>query len=241
MAEDFKNIPTSKPPLDAFTPEDEVHELPTARKNTWLYVYGALGLIVIICFIFIGLYRQWPKQSAPVTKRKIPATKNVFTMVLSPVKAATADSIVRVISADIGADSSVTQMIIGGTAVHKRCTSLDDFNRLSLRALKEAQPEELKRQAVLLSYVAGVITADTLPTKLYIVGSVDEADYDQVEKRVAGAASAIGGWNRAFGNIRIITYIPPAKTPQGERVRSAFHAALRGQAPVVEERAMPAW
>jgi hypothetical protein len=218
---------------------DDGAALPTARKNTWLYVYGALGLIALTCMIFIGIYRTWPKKSAPVTKRKIPATKNVFAMVMSPVAKPSAEAISQHIDREIGSDSAVTQMIIGGTAVHKRCMSLDDFSRLTRRALAEAQPEELKRQAVLLSYVAGVITADTLPTKLYIIGKIDESDFKEVEKRVAGAASAIGGWNRAFGNIKIITYIPQPTSPRGDSVKRAFIAALRQQAPSVEERAMP--
>jgi hypothetical protein len=218
---------------------DDGAALPTSRKNNWLYVYGALGLVALTCMIFIGIYRTWPKKSAPVTKRKIPATKNVFAMVMSPLPKASADRISGHIDDEIGADSAVTQMIIGGTAVHKRCMSLDDFSRLTRRALVEAQPEELKRQAVLLSYVAGVITADTLPTKLYIIGKIDESNYKDVEKRIAGAAGAIGGWNRAFGNINIITYIPQPTSPRGDSVKQAFLAALRQQAPNVEERDIP--
>jgi hypothetical protein len=174
-----------------------------------------------------------------VKKRVIPATQNVFAMVMSPVDARTANAISSQIDTAIGKDSARTQMIIGGTAVHKRCMSLDDFSRLSRRALVEAQPENLKRQAILLSYVAGVITADTLPTKLYLIGRIDESDYTEVEKRVAGAASAIGGWNRAFGNIAIITYIPKPQTARGDSIKREFIAALRKQAPSVEEREMP--
>jgi hypothetical protein len=220
--------------------EDDAHVLTgTPRKSTWLGVYAALAAVALVCLVFIGIYRQMPKRSAPVKKRTVPATKNVFAMVLSPVDTRTAGAISQQIDSSIGKDSAVTQMIIGGTAVHKRCMSLDDFSRLSRRALTEAQPENLKRQAILLSYVAGVITADTLPTTLYIIGKIDESDYTEVEKRVAGAASAIGGWNRAFGNIGIVTYIPKPQTARGDSIKREFIAALRKQAPRLEERAMP--
>lgn len=220
------------------TDTDDGDVLPPANKKNWLKVYAFLACIAALCLMFIILYRQMPKKSAPVTKRTIPATRNIFAMVLSPVNADTANAITKQIASEVGADSNVTQMIIGGTAVHKRCMSLADFSNLTNRALAEAQPEVLKRQALLLSHVAGVVTADTLPTTLYIIGKVDEGDFEPIEKRIEGATRVMGSWNAAFKNIRVVTYIQPASSPHGDSIRSAFIGMFRKAGHVVTERPM---
>lgn len=222
-----------------FGEQDEPHSLPLSHKFNWLAVYGALGIIVSICLVFIVLYRQIPQKSAPVKKRTIPATRNVFTMVISPVDSSSAYSITQTIAATIGTDSATTQMIIGGTAVHKRCISLADFSNLTNRALRTAQPENLQRQALLLSHVAGVISVDTLPTTLYIIGKIDESHYEPVEKRITGAIKVMATWNAAFHNISVITYIPPASTPKGDSIRSAFIGAFRRFGHQVTEKPFP--
>jgi hypothetical protein len=207
--------------------------LPTPNKRNWLYVYAIIGIIGIAGLILIALYRERPKKSAPVEKRKIPATRTVFTSVLAPVDAATARHIVEDVSKTIGADSSVTQMTISGTAVYKRCTSLKDFQNLFYQALTEAQPENLKRQSVLLSHVAGVITSDNLPTSLYVVGRIAEEEFKPEEKRLIGFAQVMGMRNESLAPVTITTYIPAAKS--ANTTRTAFLATLkRGKYTVVE-------
>lgn len=219
--------------------QDEPDALPRSHTFNWLAVYGALGIIVSVCLVFIVLYRQMPQKSAPVKKRTIPAIQNIFTMVISPLDSNSAIYATKKIATTIGADSAKTQMIIGGTAVHKRCISLADFSALTTRALLTAQPENLQRQALLLSHVAGVIAVDTLPTTLYIVGKIDESSFEPVEKRVTGAIKVMATWNAAFHNIRVVTYIPPALTPRGDSVRSAFIGAFRRFGHTVSEETFP--
>lgn len=180
-----------------------------------------------------------PQKSAPVKKRTIPAIQNVFTMVISPLDSNATRHITEKISTTIGADSAKTQMIIGGTAIHKRCISLADFSNLTTRALLTAQPENLQRQALLLSHVAGVISVDTLPTTLYIIGKIDESNFEPVEKRVTGAINVMATWNAAFHNIKIVTYIPPASTPKGDSVRAAFIKTFRRFGHIVTEEQLP--
>jgi hypothetical protein len=203
------------------TEYQEPDMMPPPKRRNWLIVYGLIGLLGITGLILIALYRQAPKKSAPVTKRTVPATRTVFTSILAPVDSATARHIVEDVSREIGADSSLTDMMISGTAVYKHCTSLKDFQNLFLQALVSAEQDNLKRQSLLLSHVAGVITSNILPTKLFIVGRIGEDDFAPQEKRLIGFAKALGARSESVGRVEIIAYLPQTSIASG----SAFGAA----------------
>jgi hypothetical protein len=196
--------------------------MPPTRKRNWLIVYACIGMIGITGLILIAIYRQIPQKSAPVAKRKFPATRTVFTSVLAPVDSATAKRIVQDVSATIGKDSDATQMTISGTAVYKRCTSFKDFQTLFFDALVKAEPENLKRQSMLLSHVSGVITSDALPTDLYVVGRIAEDDFEPQEKRLLSFAQVMGRRNESLAPVRITTYFP-----EGGRARARLMETLR--------------
>jgi hypothetical protein len=216
--------------------QDTSDMMPPPKRRNWLIVYGLIGVLGITGLILIALYRQAPKRSAPVAKRTVPATRTVFTSVLAPVDSATARHIVEDATRDIGADSSMTEMFVSGTAVYKRCTSLKDFQNLFLQALVGAEPENLKRQSLLLSHVAGVITSNILPTKLFIVGRIAEEEFEPQEKRLIGFSKALGARNESLGRVDIVTYIPPSNVASGQASsRAKFLTTLKlGKYTVVE-------
>ena len=217
--------------------------LPPARRRNWLLVSGCRGVLGITGLILIALYRQTPKKSAPVAKRTTPATRTVFTSILSPVDSATARFIVAEASREIGADSAVTQMAISGTAVYKRCTSLSDFQNLLFQALTSAEPENLKRQSLLLSHVAGVITSDVLPTTLFLIGRVAEEEFAPQEKRLIGFSQALGARHASLGRVSIVAYIPAAaadSTPNLSARARFLQTLKRGKYELSERPLTPA-
>ena len=218
------------------TEYEEPDMMPPPKRRNWLIVYGLIGVLGIMGLTLIALYRQAPKRSAPVAKRTIPATRTVFTSVLSPVDSVTARHIVDDATREIGADSAMTEMFVSGTAVYKRCTSLKDFQNLFLQALVSAEPENLKRQALLLSHVAGVITSNILPTKLFIIGRIAEEDFVPQEKRLIGFSKALGARSESLARVDIVTYIPNSKAASGQTtVREKFLTTLKlGKYGVVE-------
>ena len=110
------------------------------------------------------------------------------------------------------------------------------FQNLFLQALVSAEPENLKRQSLLLSHVAGVITSNILPTKLFIIGRVAEEDFEPQEKRLIGFSKALGARNESLGRVDIVTYIPRSNAPSGQTsVREKFLTTLKlGRYGVVE-------
>ncbi len=202
--------------------QPEPDEMPRSAKRNWLIVYTFFAVLGITGLILIALYRQVPKKSAPVTKRKFPATRTVFTSILAPVDSLTARRIVRDVSATIGKDSDYTQMTISGTAVYKRCTSLKDFENLFFDALVKAETENLKRQSLLLSHVSGVITSDALPTDLYVVGRIAEENFASEEKRLLSFAQVMGRRSESMSPVTMTLYVP-----QGGATRQSVVSTLR--------------
>jgi hypothetical protein len=202
--------------------EAEPDEMPKSEKRNWLIVYAFFAILGITGLILIALYRQVPKKSAPVAKRKVPATRTVFTSILSPVDSVTARNIVRDVALTIGKDSDLTQMTISGTAVYKRCTSLKDFENLFFEALVKAEPENLKRQSMLLSHVSGVITSDALPTDLYVVGKIAEDNFMPEEKRLLSFAQVMGRRNESMSPVSMTFYVP-----EGGATRAQFMNTLK--------------
>ena len=146
-------------------PQDHGQHIP---KPTWGWKAIYMFLIILgISSGIIGLvYRQLPKKSEVLAKRKIPKIRSVYALILSPIPVTMADSISRAIKQDIGKDSIRVKMVVGGTAVYKHCTSADEFRRLIDTAAVRARAADIEIQNLLHSKVVDIITSDTLPARL---------------------------------------------------------------------------
>jgi hypothetical protein len=131
-------------------PQDHGQHIP---KPTWGWKAIYMFLIILgISSGIIGLvYRQLPKKSEVLAKRKIPKIRSVYALILSPIPVTMADSISRAIKQDIGKDSIRVKMVVGGTAVYKHCTSADEFRRLIDTAAVRARAADIEIQNLLHS------------------------------------------------------------------------------------------
>ena len=71
----------------------------------WKAIYIFLFVLGLSGGVLGLVYRQLPKKSEVLAKRKIPKIRAVYAIVLSPVSAYRADSISKAIKKEIGADS----------------------------------------------------------------------------------------------------------------------------------------
>ncbi|MES2765365.1 MAG: hypothetical protein V4642_05835, partial [Bacteroidota bacterium] len=121
--------------------------LPPPRKNSWLFIYGIIGGLVVAAFILISLFRvAAPKIDAP-QKPKLPPFKSTYTLILSPLDSVQAWNISQGILKDIGADSSRTKMVVGSTILYQQCISSGAYAGYIRKALKEAKVIDLKTQS----------------------------------------------------------------------------------------------
>ena len=165
------------------------------------------GVIGISALVIMAIFKQKPTSSATVKKRKIPAERSVFVTALSPLDSALAKKITDVICDDIGKDSSVTKMIVGGTKVYKHSTSLADFRERVQEALRYAQKENLRTQGVLLSQTASQLFTDMLPWKVYVIGAIAEGTDKTAIFRIRGFASATEKRHNNFAPVQVYSYL----------------------------------
>ncbi len=187
---------------------DNLEGLPTP-KNGWLIIYIALACIAITGVIISIKYRQMPKKTEVVAKRKIPATKSAYTLMLSPLDTLETIKIGEAIREDIGADSALTKMVVGGTALYKQCTSAAEYSRLIAKGLQGAQPDNLEKQALMFSQFVGIMINDTIPVELYLAGKLGGATFEAVDKRLSNTCKDLDLRSSTFGRVRVVSYLRP--------------------------------
>ena len=187
---------------------DSLDTLPTP-KNGWLLIYGVLACIALAGVIISIKYREIPKKTEVIAKRKIPAKKSAYTLMLSPLDSLETIKIGQAIRADIGADSAITKMVVGGTALYKQCTSSAEYGKLIAKGLREAQPDNLEKQALMLSQFVGIMITDTIPIELYLAGKLGGATFDAVDKRLSNTCKDLDLRSSSFGRVRVVSYLRP--------------------------------
>jgi len=196
-------------------PQEHGQHIP---KPTWGWKAIYLFLIILgISSGIIGLvYRQLPKKSEVLAKRKIPKIRSVYALILSPIPVSMADSISRAIKQEIGKDSIRVKMVVGGTAVYKHCTSADEFRRLIDTAAVRARPADIEIQNLLHSKIVDIITSDTLPARLYVIGSAPEMSAETLRLRMKSTIEYLDIRNREMGRLTIINGLEPKNSIQNK-------------------------
>lgn len=196
-------------------PQDHGQHIP---KPTWGWKAIYMFLIILgISSGIIGLvYRQLPKKSEVLAKRKIPKIRSVYALILSPIPVTKADSISRAIKKDIGGDSIRVKMVVGGTAVYKHCTSADEFRRLIDTASVRARPADIEIHNLLHSKIVDIITSDTLPARLYVIGSAPEMPAEELRMRMKSTIEYLDIRNREMGRLTIVNGLEPRNSIQNK-------------------------
>ncbi|MBK9248604.1 MAG: hypothetical protein IPM69_10935 [Ignavibacteria bacterium] len=190
------------------TTSDNLSSLPTP-KNGWLIIYAVLACIALAGLIISIKYRVMPKKTEVIAKRKIPATNSAYTLMLSPLDSLETLRIGQAIRADIGVDSAVTKMVVGGTALYKQCTSSAEYEKLIAQGLREAQPDNLEKQALMFSQFVGIMVTDTIPVELYLAGKLGGTTFEAVDKRMSATCKDLDLRSSTFGRVRVVSYLRP--------------------------------
>ncbi len=196
-------------------PKDHGQHIPIPTWG-WKAIYMFLIILGISSGIIGLVYRQLPKKSEVLAKRKIPKIRSVYALILSPIPVTMADSISRAIKQDIGKDSIRVKMVVGGTAVYKHCTSADEFRRLIDTAAVRARTADIEIQNLLHSKIVDIITSDTLPARLYIIGSAPDMPAEELRLRMKSTIDYLDIRNREMGRLTIINGLEPKSSIQNK-------------------------
>ena len=206
--------------------------LPPAPKHGWIWI--------IIVFVVLGatgvtlslLFRDYTTpEEIRVRERRKNAEKVCFTVVLSTVDSVRARAVIDEIIADIGPDSSITDLVIGSTAEDPWSGSISDYRSSLQRAMSNSRDLPIGKQTLLMSMVAGLLTKMDIPARIYLVGTLNDTLTPGVIRRTMETADAFAIRNDIMGPIEVISYLDTTKPVNGQYIE-----LLRGRPYAVKIR-----
>ncbi len=184
--------------------------LPPTSRNGWKYIFVAFALLGITGVVLSVLYRDSTKPGEVIEKaRRKAATQVVYTIVFSAVGASEAERITEEIIADIGADSMKTDLIIGSPVTDPWCANIGEYRRNLRKAMTEMKSIPVGKQSVVVSMVAGLLTKNELPARIYLVGRLAEDDISSIVPRTEKTAAAVELRSSLMGAVTVISYLSP--------------------------------
>lgn len=207
--------------------------VPPARKNGWLIVYIFFAVLAAAGVTLSLLYRDSAKPGEAINKERRKAAKYVsYVIIFSKIDESRADSIIGDVVRDVGADTAVTDYVIGSPITDPWCASIGEYQRNLKKAMTQAKDMPIGKQSVIVSMVAGLLIKNQLPARIYFVGSIKGDDITSIAPRTANTAAAFELRANVQGPITVISYLEPAQSP----ANAAYWKLYTGKAYATEQR-----
>ncbi|HLP28821.1 MAG TPA: hypothetical protein VK147_09280 [Candidatus Didemnitutus sp.] len=208
---------------------NEESMLPPSSRNGWKIVFALIGLLAVTGLVLSLVYRDSTKPGEVIRKaQRKAATRVVYTIVFSKIDAAQSERIIREIVQDLGADTSTADLIIGSPVTDPWCASISEYKRNLHKAMTETRDMPIGKQSIVVSMVAGLLTKNELPARVYLVGRINGEDVRPIAQRTAKTVAAIELRSNIMGPVSVVSYLWPADA-----------AANKGYARLFEEKGFP--
>lgn len=207
--------------------------VPPARKHGWVIVYIFFAVLAAAGVTLSLLYRDSAKPGEAINKERRKAAKYVsYVIVFSKIDETRADEIIADVVRDVGADTALTDYVIGSPITDPWCASIGEYRRNLKKAMTQAKPMPIGKQSVVVSMVAGLLIKNQLPARIYFVGSINGDDITPIAPRTANSAAAFELRANVQGPVTVISYLEPAQAAGN----SAYWALYQGKAYQTEQR-----
>jgi hypothetical protein len=179
----------------------------------WLLVYGGLALIAITALVLAELYRERPKATEVINrKRRAAATQVTYAVVFSRVDEATSNRVLADITRDLGADTITTDLVIGSTVADPWCASMGEFRRQLRQAMTASRPLPIGKQTLILSMITGLLTRSDLPARVYLIGALNAEELTDkgalaIVGRTEQTAAAMSWRHGARAPMEVVSYM----------------------------------
>lgn len=185
--------------------------LPKPKRSGWVMIYAGIGLLAVTGLILSLLYRDVKKPTDVLQKERHKNAKAVsYAVIFSPLDGPVVDTIVGRIKADIGSDTLTTDMVLGSTVTDPWCASVGEYERMIRKALAETSELPIGKQTMIMSMIAGLLTKNELPARIYLIGNLNGPMTDGIIKRTKQTAAAFALREHAMGPITVISFLRPA-------------------------------
>lgn len=193
--------------------------LPPSSSNGWKIVFALLGLLAVTGLVLSLVYRDSTKPGEVIRKaQRKAATRVVYTIVFSRIDAAQTDRIISEIVRDLGSDTSTADLIIGSPVTDPWCASISEYKRNLRKAMTETKDLPIGKQSVVVSMVAGLLTKNELPARVYLVGRINGDDVGPIAQRTSKTVAAIELRANIMGPVSVVSYL----SPQNEAANAGY-------------------
>jgi hypothetical protein len=190
--------------------DSELDSLPQFKKSGWKYVYVFIACIGVTALILTVLYRSKPKAGEILAREKSKhASKVSYAVVFSNTPADQVDTVINGIVADIGADSSITDLIIGSTVTDPWCATITEYKRELRKALTQSKNLNIGKQTLVLSMIAGLLRKNQHDATVYLIGTLNAAAFSEIKKRTIHTSTDVELRNAIHGPVKIVSYLRP--------------------------------
>lgn len=194
--------------------DPEASQLPPARKNSWLLVYGLFATLAVVALVLTVLYRNTTKPSQVLQKERMRnSTHTTYAIVFSKVAPAVADTIVNYIVREVGADSTTTDLVLGTTVTDPWVATVGEYRTMLHKAMNETGDLRLTDQTLIVSKVAGIMLKNEHVSTVYLIGTLNGEELGRVGRRTEQSASAMKTRSQLMGPVRIVSLLQPPDSP----------------------------
>lgn len=194
--------------------DPEASQLPPARKNSWLLVYGLFATLAITALVLTMVYRKTTKPSQVLQKERMRnSTHTTYAIVFSKVDPTIADTIVNYIVREVGADSVTTDLVLGTTVTDPWVATIGEYRTMLHKAMSETGKLRLGDQTLIVSKVAGIMLKNEHVSTVYLIGTLNGDDLGRVARRTEQSASAMKSRSQLMGPVRIVSLLEPPDSP----------------------------
>ena len=109
-----------------------------------------------------------------------------------------------------------TDLIIGSPVTDPWCANIGEYRRNLIRSMTEMKAIPVGKQSVVVSMVAGLLTKNELPARIYLVGRLAEDDISSIVPRTEKTAAAVELRSSLMAPVTMISYLAP-KTSAGNQ------------------------
>lgn len=174
-----------------------------------MVVLGILGTVGVTLSL---VFRTYSDNNDPsVRERRRNAELVTYAIVLSKVPSDRIPIVIDEIIADIGADSSRTDLVIGAAATDPWSKSINDYRVALRKAMTDAPALPIGKQTLIPSMVAGLLIQSDMPARIYFIGDVADSLNSAVQQRTRESASALRLRNETRGPVRIVSYMDTSR------------------------------
>jgi hypothetical protein len=200
-------------------------------SRSYLVVLAAFAGIATLAVVLSALYRDAPKATEVLDRKRRANAKFVsFAVVFGNVSPALRERVITDIATDIGADTALTDMVVGSTVADPWCAGIGEYKRQLSMAMTQSRTIPIGKQTLIMSMIAGFLNKSDLPARVYLIGNLNndqltEKGAQAIISRTEQTVAAISWRHGARAPVTVISYMDTTSSSMNVKYVNLFRNA----------------